>query len=196
MSTEVVTEMAKRAHLDVTVNIFPWARALVMAEKDSNNCVYSTIRTPERETKYKWIGPLFVDNLALFARAERDIQLAAIEDARKYRVGTYIGSLAIPILNAKEIPMDVAPDDQANIRKLAIDRIDLWVASLRTGPYAAKRTGIVKVKPVLTIGNANDFQMYLACNPTMSNETVDMLNATLKTMHRDGTITRILKKYE
>ena len=106
MSTDTLVEMAKRANVEMAPTMVPWARALAMAEKEKNTCVYSTIRTPERESRYKWIGPLISDNLALFARADADITLKTLDDARPYRIGTYNGSLANALLSAQGIDFE------------------------------------------------------------------------------------------
>ena len=80
----------------------------------------------------------------------------SLDDARLYKLGTYNGSWAIPIVESHGIPMDVAPDDQSNLKKMAIKRSNLWAASLLTGPFMAKRSGVVGLKPVLIIGSASN----------------------------------------
>ena len=196
IATDILREMANRAHIDVTIRMNPWKRALIAAESDESTCVYSAFRTAEREAQYKWIGPLISDNVALFARADRDIRVSSFDDVKNYVVGTYNGSAYIPLLEEKGIRFDIAPDNQSNLRKLAIDRIDLWVVSLSAGPYLAKQSGAVNVKPVFIFGNAKDYGMYLACNRGLSETIVTTLNGILKQMRHDGTYARILKNYQ
>jgi ABC-type amino acid transport substrate-binding protein len=74
------------------------------------------------------------------------------------------------------------------------NHIDLWVANLRTGLYKAKRAGLA-VKPIFALGNPADFEMWLACNKSTPDQTVNLLNDTLKKMRTDDTIDKILAKY-
>ena len=195
MSTDVLRDMARRAHIEAEFALLPWKRAMLTAQEDANTCVYSAIRTPEREARYKWVGPLISDSLVLFARADRDIKIKSLEDVRAYMVGTYNGSLAIPLLDAKGVRIDVAPDDLSNLKKLAIGRIDLWVASQSTGMYMAKRAGVVTVKTAYVLGSGKDYEMYLACNKNLPDKTVNALNAILNQMRHDGTYARIQGNY-
>jgi len=167
---------------------------LAMTATNANTCVYSTIRSPERERHYKWIGPLTTDQLALFALAANPILLHSIDDARSYRIGTYVGSVANAYLVLNQVVPDIAPDDKLNPKKLAAGRIDLWVASTRTGPYTARQAG-VQITPRLTINTGGDNQMYLACNLDMPDSRVAALNAALVKMKIDGAYLRILNKY-
>ena len=193
LSTDIVMELARRANIKITVSIYPWSRALKMAENDENTCVISTIRSKERETKYKWIGPIASDTLTFFAAADSDISIKSIDDAKGYTVGTYFGSATIPILEQHGIRYDAAPADNLNPKKMSMKRIDLWVANSKTGFYTALREGI-KVKQVLLFGDATD--MYLACNKNMPDETVEVFNNILKKMQKDGTIKSIEEKYK
>ena len=80
-------ELFKRANVRYQIVMYPWVRAIKMAESDKDTCVYSTTRTEERETKFLWVGPVAPDNWMLFAKADSSIQLASLDDARKYKVG-------------------------------------------------------------------------------------------------------------
>mgnify|MGYP002712677078 FL=1 len=49
----------KRAGIPYTLTLrFPWSRLQQLAEKTPGFAVFSLSRTPEREPKYKWVGPL------------------------------------------------------------------------------------------------------------------------------------------
>ncbi|PHV09590.1 substrate-binding periplasmic protein [Chitinimonas sp. BJB300] len=91
ISTDIVQEAAKRAGVPVTIQLLPWERALSMAKSDADTCVYSAVRTAEREKLFKWIGPLTTDEISLFALTDSPIKLSSIADAKKYKVGAYNG---------------------------------------------------------------------------------------------------------
>ena len=45
------------------------ARAYAAARERPNACVYATSRTPERESSFKWVGPIDSAEWVLMARA-------------------------------------------------------------------------------------------------------------------------------
>jgi polar amino acid transport system substrate-binding protein len=57
IAVDKVVEMIHRANEPFTITSYPWARAYQMAVKVDDTCVFSTSRTPERETLFTWIGP-------------------------------------------------------------------------------------------------------------------------------------------
>jgi polar amino acid transport system substrate-binding protein len=192
ISSDIVLEIAKRANVHATIRIYPWARALHMAESNGNTCVISTFKTKLRDDKFKWIGPIVSDHLALFTARNSKIRILSIVDAKKYLVGTYIGSATIPILEKYGIKSVAASNDNLNLRMLNVNRIDMWIANSKTGPYIAHKEG-VEVKQVFVFDIATD--MYMACNKQMPNEMVNNLNNLLKQIANDGTRKNIENKY-
>jgi polar amino acid transport system substrate-binding protein len=195
ISTDIVRELMKRAGITIDITMYPWQRALSIAASDSDSCVYSTVRTAKREASYKWVGPLTSDDWALFAPGDSKIKLQSLEDARNYRLGGYQGDAAGDFLVSHKFRVDLAESDKLNPQKLMAGRIDLWIAGVRTGPFVARREGVSNIKPVLTFGEAKDYQMYLACNRALPDTLIARLNGLLKRMRADGTIAKILAKY-
>jgi polar amino acid transport system substrate-binding protein len=197
LNTEILQATMKKAGIATSFSLLPWARALVLAEREASTCVYSAIRTPERENAYQWISPLIVDRIALFALANRNLHLHNIEEARNYRVGSYPGSMANNFLRAHQIEPDEAPSDDANLAKLELGRIDFWVASTRDEKYLARISGRAnKLAKAFIFPKVFKTKMYLACNKGISNYTVARLNAVLAELKANGTIAKILRKYE
>ncbi|BBQ54171.1 hypothetical protein WP2S18C03_32520 [Aeromonas veronii] len=56
LSTEVVEELFKRAGVEYKITLMPWKRAYEDTLSTPNTALYSTTRTPERETLFKWVG--------------------------------------------------------------------------------------------------------------------------------------------
>ncbi|MBK9348385.1 MAG: ABC transporter substrate-binding protein [Burkholderiales bacterium] len=191
-ATEAVHELFRRANIRYQIVMYPWVRAIKMAESDKDTCVYSTTRTEERETKFQWVGPVAPDNWMLFAKADSSIQLASLDDARKYKVGGYRGDSVTLYLQQQKFVIDEAINDDQNAKKLDAGRVDLWATGILTGPFVANKMK-TRVKPVLNIKKA---ELYLACNKTVAPDTIQQLNTTLKAMVKDGTMEKINKKYQ
>ncbi|MBU1311932.1 MAG: ABC transporter substrate-binding protein [Gammaproteobacteria bacterium] len=68
MSTELVKAVQQQLGNTATIEILPWARAYAIAVSSDNVVLYDTIRTAEREDKFKWVGPIKIYSVDLHAR--------------------------------------------------------------------------------------------------------------------------------
>lgn len=192
-ATDLVREMAERAKVTISIDLLPWVRAYNMALKDANTCVFATTRTPEREALFKWIGPVGASEWVLYGNAERNIKLHSIEDARTLTIGTYLGDARDEYFRSRGFRVESAPDDLSNPRKLLLNRIDLWAASVVRGSLlVAQNDWTGKVVPLLAFHKVD---LYMACHADVPMPLVDRLNATLQAMVRDGSTRTIEKKY-
>lgn len=194
IATDTVREIMARAGFAHTIELLPWKRAYTLALERPDACVYATTRTPEREASFKWVGPIGEADWVLMARADRTFSLRSLEDARGYRIGTYNGDARDDYLRGRGFDVDPAPDDLTNPRKLMLNRIDLWAASIQRGSLTLERLGYAgKIVPVLTF---NRIRLYLACNRAVPDAMVTRMNDALASMERDGSRRAILHKYD
>jgi polar amino acid transport system substrate-binding protein len=191
---DTVREIMVRAHIENTIELLPWKRAYTAALERPDACVFSTTRTPEREALFKWIGPIGEADWVLMGRADRKLQLNSLEEARRYRIGTYNGDARDQYLRKRGFNVDPAPNDLLNPRKLMADRIDLWAASIRPGSVALERMGYAdKIVPVLVF---NRIRVYLACNRAVPDELTARMSSALASLQQDGTVQQILHRYD
>jgi polar amino acid transport system substrate-binding protein len=194
LGTDMVRGIMARAGIGYTIDVLPWKRAYTAALERRDACVYSTTRTPERERQFKWIGPISDAKWVLMARADRKFTLRSLDDARRYRIGTYNGDARDQFLRARGFDVDPAPSDLMNPPKLMIGRIDLWAASLgRSSSLALAQLGYAgKVVPVFVF---NSIHTYLACNRAVPDQLVVRMNGALEAMERDGSARAIRDRY-
>jgi polar amino acid transport system substrate-binding protein len=193
-ATDKVREMMARSATDYRIEQLPWKRAYQMALTQDQTCVYSTTRTPAREALFKWVGPTDEAEWQFWGLANHPFPLNSLEDARKLRIGTYIGDARDEFLRSRGFNVDAVSNDLINPQKLLLNRIDLWAVGTRSGsagPTAFE--GSDRVVPLLVFHRV---KVYLACNPSVADELIDKLNTTLAEMRRDGTLTRLDRKYE
>ncbi|MFP5393456.1 MAG: substrate-binding periplasmic protein [Gammaproteobacteria bacterium] len=194
IATDKVREMVRRAGIDYTLELLPWKRAYTVALRQTDACVFSTTRTPEREKLFKWVGPTDEAEWVLMGRADRSYALRTLEDARSLRIGTYNGDARDEYLRTRGFNVDPAPTDSINPRKLLANRIDLWAAVIRRDPQSMEQHKLAgQIVPVLVF---NRVRVYLACNTGVPDALIDKMNAALELMNRDGTARRIDAKYE
>ncbi|HLA35337.1 MAG TPA: transporter substrate-binding domain-containing protein [Rhodocyclaceae bacterium] len=195
VSTGIVRELMKslnyKPDIDYEIVSYPWARAIMLARTQTNACVYSMSRTPERELLYKWIGPLVTNEWALFARkpAARPASLDAVQLAR---IGSYNGDAIVPYLQSRGFTVDISANDDANPRKLMAKRIDYWATGLLIGNHLLKRQKLTEIEPVLIF---NKTEMYLACNATLPDEQFARMSQALAQLKSQGVIRKVFAEY-
>jgi len=194
IATDKVRAALDRAGLAYRIDLLPWKRAYAAARERPNACVYATSRTPERESSFKWVGPIDSAEWVLMASANRRFPLRTLDDARPYRIGTYNGDARDQFLRSRGFRVDSAPNDLTNPRKLLLGRIDLWAASLRVGSPVLEQNGWAgKIVPVLVF---NRLEVYLACNRAVPDEVIARLNAAFAALEHEGVMRRIERAYD
>ncbi len=192
VSTEIVQELFKRAGVGYTLELLPWQRAFGMALEEENTAVFSTTRTAERESKFRWVGPVAENNWVFLAKEKREIIVASLEEAKNLRVGGYQGDAIALFLADQGFDLDLAPRDDLNVLKIDRDRIDLWATGHLLGPYTAKQTGVSGLVPVLTF---RETIMSIAFNINTDLALIDKLNTELAAMKAEGVILEIQSRY-
>jgi polar amino acid transport system substrate-binding protein len=193
ISTEILQEMGLRAGISLPIRLTSWVRAYQQAMTSPNTCVYSTVRLPEREKLFKWIGPIGSNKWAFFARRDFDKPINTVEDARPYRIGginqdaniTYLQSLGFS-------HFDLVGDDYLNINKLSAGRIDLWITPYNKGKVLIKRSGKTDVQAILMV---REVDYYLACNPNTSDVELQSLSRALQALTAEGFTKTVVSRY-
>ena len=192
-ATDKMRLMLERAGIDYDIDLLPWKRAFITAQTRPDTCVYSTTRVPEREALFKWVGPMHDNDWTLFGRADRSYQISSIDDARKYRIGAYNSDVRSEALIAQGFIVDTVQDNLSNPRKLLVNRIDLWASDIRVGGAILAQNGWSgKIVPVLTFKRTD---LYLACHPSVPDQLIAKMNATLRAMKSAGISAAIERRY-
>lgn len=190
-ASDLVNEMLKRTGIKARVVLYPWKRAYMMAQENKETCVYSTTRTEAREHLFKWVGPVATDNWVVFANADSNIKVTALDDLKKLKVTAYQGDAKAIFLASKGIATDEAINEELNAKKLAAGRVDVWVSGANSGPWVARDVG-VKIKPLFAI---QEVEMYLACNLAVPDSEIDRMNEAIKAIKADGSYDGFVKSY-
>ena len=132
-STKIVRQLLSEAGLMSKFDVHPWARSYVMALNHKNTLIYTINRTPERESKFKWIGLTASKkyNSSLYKlKSNQHIQAANLEQAKAYKVGVSLGDVNHELLISKGFN-NISPVSQRSqsIKMLMRQRVDLIVGS-------------------------------------------------------------------
>ncbi len=192
-STEIVQELLKKADMKAKFHLWPWNRSLRQAETKANTFVYSTARTPDREKKFKWVGPLITDKWLVHTIESSPIQYTEnLESLKKYKVAGLIGEADTEYMRDLGFDVEFVNDIELNIKKLKSGRVILFPSTAAFAKLIGEKYDL-KFKPVAELKQAD---LYAAFNLKTPTKTIDKLNGLLAEMRKDGSIKRILKKYK
>jgi polar amino acid transport system substrate-binding protein len=190
MSSDIITAALNRVPFRFTLRLVAWQRAFHEAQTERGVCVYSTVRTPEREELFQWVGPIGRDSLAVFVTPDSPIQAHALSDLKNYRTVISPGDYAEPQLRAGGFRIVPAPNEK-QLDMLTAGRVDFWVTNRSEAQFASKRTGT----PLKELFAYDDFELYLACNRTVPAELIEKMNDAVKQVFDSGEAARIVAKY-
>jgi polar amino acid transport system substrate-binding protein len=193
IAAEVVRETFKRAGVGYSMTLrFPWERIYKLALENPGYGVFVTARLPEREKRFKWVGPIGPDDWVLLARADSPIELSSLEAARPYRIGAYKGdAIAVELARQGMKPVTVL-SDKDNARKLVDGQLDLWATGDPAGRYLARLEGITGLKTVLRFNSA---ELFLALNKDTPDAVVARLQGALDQLRKEGVVDSIFAEF-
>ncbi|CAH0535935.1 hypothetical protein VMF7928_00059 [Vibrio marisflavi CECT 7928] len=74
--------LVKMNHPD-KIQVLPWSRAIRTLEIEPNHMLFAMAKTPEREPKFKWLGPILYDDIFLYQLSSDSSEYNNIEQAKK-----------------------------------------------------------------------------------------------------------------
>lgn len=198
ISTEIVQAIQKEINNKSKIKVYPWARGNKILDKKKNSALFSMMRTPSREDKYKWVGPLDKMEMVFFKKKGSGITLISLDDARKVKsIGVTKKVANYEILHAKGFKnLDViGGSDDKNIKKLLKGRIELWPYVKAAGLYNAKKLGQEgMIVPIPNVVLAQG-DLYIAFNKKTDDKIIKQWQDALDKLVKDGTIDKIKKRY-
>jgi polar amino acid transport system substrate-binding protein len=194
-AVELVTEMAKRAGVELALKFEPWARAQADAQAGKDVAILPLTRTVEREPKYAWIAPLLSDEVYLQTiRPELDI--ATLEKARPLNVATLRSTPQEDELRrAGATRLELTSDEDTCAKMLKAGRVDAWFTRGMVGAFTYAKNGgdPHQLRRGAAVATA---PMYLGGSPEFSAPLAAKLNEALQSMHADGSYDRIMSAYQ
>lgn len=83
LSVAAVRELLRRTGDSGTIQMVPWARGYMRAQRSANVGLFITVRTPEREELFQWVGPLLSTTTSFYARSGSGLHIDSLDAARQ-----------------------------------------------------------------------------------------------------------------
>ncbi len=188
---DIVTEALSRADMAADIEVTKWSRAVSLAEKDADTCIFTTARTQEREDRFLWAGPMYSEAIYLIQKPGTNAEVADVEGALVKKIGTQTGDFAVALLDrlgAEDI--DLAPDAGKTLKKLSAGRVDYMVA---IAPAAAEAKEHYGFEIAMEISRN---ELFLACSKTTDPVKVAKIDMAIDSIVEDGTQAALIEKYD
>ncbi len=193
ISTERVQELMRRAGVDYKLELMAWNRAIELARRQTDTCVFSTVRTPDREASFKWLGPIAKGEWVMFGPADKQGKINSLDQIKGSRIGGYLGDAAAHYIEDLGYPVVESYSDDVTLKNLLAGRLDYWVSSRRAA-YAIITDGHADGR-VVPLFHVKTVEYYLACNLHTGDEVMSSLRAALKQTMGDGSFDKVEVKY-
>ncbi len=200
--TEITDKMGSKVTAD-QVHIVPWTEAYQAALTKENTVLFSTARLPQRESSFKWAGPIFSDSYALFTRWDNNISIESANDLNEYKIGVIKDSAAITKLTdagVDESQLVYFTNATSIIEQLSSGDIDFWcyaqvvgrtITEQLTGNYYAFKNAF----------QLSTYDYYYAFSKDIPDSTINAFQQAMEALKQEkddsgiSTYERILSRY-
>ncbi len=198
-ATELVKQTFAEAGISYQISFQSWSRAYQLTQRDSNTCIYSMSRSPERENLFHWIGELSYNQTALYTMASRhDVKIDSLDDARRYVVAVTRDDVTHHYLKShgfeegKNLYVLESISNMLPVLSGRRDDIDLIIVNDTILRYRAQEAGLeaTQFRRLLVLKDL-PLAFHLACSLKTSPEIVSKLRNGLKKLKADGRFEQI-----
>lgn len=195
VATDLVRAVLDKVDTDYTIDIYPWPRAYAMALTKPNVLIYSMTRTPQRESKFRWVGEIIPINYSLFRlKSKPQISPQTIEQAKQYSIGV-INNGAVHKYFQRQRFLHIHPVSNitSHVKKFASGRVDLIALNTTRLPHLCK-SNIIDchlIEPVITLPKIST-GLYLAFSHNSDDKLVKQAQLAYTALKQDGTYQKIM----
>lgn len=135
-TSEIVSEVFKKAGYQVEIHFMPWARVLTEVKTGEYDAMYPAYYSEERARTFALSNSIARGLLVLYKRSSDTILYKTLMDLKPYKIGVVRGYVNTPKFDsAVYLNKKIVNSDKQNLLKLLTGRIDLAVID----NYTAKR---------------------------------------------------------
>lgn len=195
-SVEVVRALLARTGDSGKIEVLPWTRAFHLAQQAADTALFSTVRTPVREDRFHWVGPIVVGTTSFYSLKSRHLVIDTLQQAAAS------GPLALPkqwytyeTLSAQGFSnLYGVSSSKQMMTMLRHGRVKLIATEDLT---LAGELAAAELKPQDVTAHVPFMRSayYIVFSPQTSVVRVVRWQRALQQMHEDGSLAAILKRW-
>jgi polar amino acid transport system substrate-binding protein len=192
---EITQELLRRLGAPLTLEFYPWQRALTMAMHVPRMLVLPLTRTPEREPQYRWMVRLYRQRFIFVGAHGGGVDVHDAQALARKRLVVLRGSPhKRALLDAGFIDVSECSTVRECMRMVKKGIADATYGGEDIHRYAATLDGN-KESDYDFSAMFRDGEVWLAGSLDLTEEDGRKWRAEMEAMRADGTVARILRKY-
>ncbi len=195
---EIVRLVCSEMNIDCSIRVFPWRRALIMAQDGNIQGLFLIGKNKEREKWLVFSPPLLTTEYGIFVKDSNPLEVSNIQDIEGYDVGVYGPSNTSHSLEKikaqiKDLKIKMDPNDEPCFNKLSLGRVDAVYSNKDVG-FALIRK--LELKNIRYAGTHKKLQYHIGIVKRNTDKKLsDRFNQTLRKLCKQGAIQKILAAY-
>ena len=176
--------------------VLPWARGYQRIQQEKNTVLFSMARTPERETMFKWVGPIYVARFVLISKRGGGFNIHGLRDLQGMRIGTLREDVSDALLDdAKSFArVEAVSDMSQNLSKLLANRLDMIAYEENAWWRMAERNDL-SPEHFEVVYVIRETPVYYAFHPSAPQSLIDRFQQALDTVRNSPEYEWILRQY-
>ena len=180
------------------VTFYPWARGYKILEHGAGDILLPMCMTPERSLKFKFVGPVFWDDIYFYRRKGSGIELENVDDARKVHTITVTRYDVFHqnLVSMGYTNLDLSASPKCDFMKLIRGRADLVPMGRKVISYFFKCNPELDFNKVERVGPSVFFTTnYIAFAKHVPDEVIHKWQQALDELKVEGEWQKIVDKY-
>lgn len=190
---EIAREIDKRLGVQTKIEVYPWPRALEIAQQESNVIIFPVARTSDRQDHYTWIEAIKPMEMVFVSLKEK---VRTLEEAKSLkRILVHKGAPPAQQLEAYgfENLAKLPTLTPAIPRMLTYDRADAWYTPKDMAHWMWKLNSDVDA-PYFS-ASFSSYDLTFAGSPALSVDIVRQVRAVLVELKREKFLEAVIQKY-
>jgi polar amino acid transport system substrate-binding protein len=199
-AVDFLNEIASRLTLNISMELLPWKRCLLMAKKGQVDGVMLITKSGNRERYLDFSIPLMSDNNLVWFRRGDNIgsKVNSFAELKNYRIGVAASfNYGDEFNEASEhykFNIEEARDIESNFKKLVLGRIDVFFVNLSAANEVFRENPSLAKKVTYVDKLFDKVPFYIAFSKKSKEKTLlPLFNKTIQEMLKEGAIDRILE---
>lgn len=164
IGVEIVEHLMQKLDIKSDIQVLPWSRAIKQLELLPNRALFCVARTPDRNDKFEWVGPILSDGVYFYHSDKFDSSKADIISAKQWQsvavTANYPEHQALIDLGFNNLWVTIQPSE--NARLLAHNRVTAMVAGEFAMPSLLEAQKADSSHIVRSDINLFDIDLYIA----------------------------------
>lgn len=188
-ATAVVRALAASLGEPIAIQVLPWHRALEETAHGPSKMLFVGARTPDRENRFKWIGPILKTDMILLGQHGPALPFLKTLDTANILVQAE-GPCHERLQELRARNIETAMDELANARKFLAGRSPLWCGSPEVLDAMLQRVGsrIDRFETKFTVGYIGG---YILASPDIPDAEIARWQSALDKMAASGELAAI-----